>query len=121
MGLLDKAAASGGEEAKPVAKAKTVAKAKPVAKAAAKAKTVKTQKPAKAKKARAPRARPVGLADDYELATTMNRRITWLVNFIINFGVLFAAIFISMSDTGITTILYAVSAGIIILNGISSQ
>ena len=119
MGLLDKAAASGGEEAKPVAKAKTVAKAKPVAKAAAKAKTVKTQKPAKAKKARAPRARPVGLADDYELATTMNRRITWLVNFIINFGVLFAAIFISMSDTGIvTTILYAVSAGIIILNGI---
>ena len=61
---------------------------------------------------------PVGLADDYELATTMNRRITWLVNFIINFGVLFAAIFISMSDTGITTILYAVSAGIIILNGI---
>ena len=119
MGLLDKAAASGGEEAKPVAKAKTVAKAKPVAKAAAKAKTVKAQKSAKAKKARAPRARPVGLADDYELATTMNRRITWLVNFIINFGVLFAAIFISMSDTGIvTTILYAVSAGIIILNGI---
>ena len=119
MGLLDKAAASGGEEAKPVAKAKTVAKAKPVAKAAAKAKTLKAQKSAKAKKARAPRARPVGLADDYELATTMNRRITWLVNFIINFGVLFAAIFISMSDTGIvTTILYAVSAGIIILNGI---
>ena len=90
-----------------------------LSKAAAKAKPVKAQKPAKAKKARAPRARPVGLADDYELATTMNRRITWLVNFIINFGVLFAAIFISMSDTGIvTTILYAVSAGIIILNGI---
>ena len=61
----------------------------------------------------------MGLGEDYELASNMNRRISWLVNFIINFGVLFAAIFISMSDTSVvTTILYAVSLGIIILNAI---
>tara|TARA_B100000035_G_scaffold226383_1_gene194816 strand:- start:3149 stop:3994 length:846 start_codon:yes stop_codon:yes gene_type:complete len=120
MGLLDKAAASGGEEAKPVAKAKPVATAKPVAKAkAVKAKPARAEKPVKAKKARAPRARPVGLAEDYELATNMNRRISWLVNFIINFGVLFAALFIASSDTGIiTTILFATSGGIIILNAV---
>ena len=120
MGLLDKAAASSGEESKPAAKAKPVAKAKAVAKAKpVKAKPVKAEKAAKTKKVKTPRARPVGLAEDYELATTMNRRISWLVNFVINFGVLFAAIFISLSDTGVvTTILYAVSLGIIILNAV---
>ena len=120
MGLLDKAAASEGDEkktkavakAKPVAKAKAVAKAKPVAKA-------KAARPAKVKKERAPRARPMELSDEYELATKMNRRISTLVNFIINFGVLFAALFIASSDTGIiTTILFATSGGIIILNAI---
>ena len=112
MGLLDKAAASGSEETKPKAKAKPVAKA-------AKAKPVKTAKPAKTKKVRAPRARPMGLAEDYELASNMNRRISWLVNFIINFGVLFAALFIASSDTGvITTILFATSGAIIILNAV---
>ena len=91
-----------------------VAKAKAV-----KAKPARAEKPAKTKKARAPRARPVGLAEDYELATNMNRRISWLVNFIINFGVLFAALFIASSDTGIiTTILFATSGGIIILNAV---
>jgi hypothetical protein len=120
MGLLDKAAASGGEEAKPVVKAKPVAKAVPVAKAkAVKAKPARAEKAVKAKKARAPRARPVGLAEDYELATNMNRRISWLVNFIINFGVLFAGLFIASSDTGIiTTILFATSGAIIILNAV---
>jgi len=118
MGLLDKAAASEGDEKKP----KAVAKAKPVAKAVAKAKPVakaKAARPAKVKKERAPRARPMGLSEDYELATKMNRRISSLVNFFINFGVLFAALFIASSDTGIiTTILFATSGGIIILNAI---
>ena len=118
MGLLDKAAASDGEEKKP----KAVAKAKPVAKAVAKAKPVakaKAARPAKAKKERAPRARPMELSGDYELATSMNRRISALVNFLINFGVLFGALFIASSDTGlITTILFATSGGIIILNAI---
>jgi hypothetical protein len=122
MGLLDKAAASEGEEKKPKAVAKAVAKAKPVAKAVAKAKPVakaKASRPAKVKKERAPRARPMGLSEDYELATKMNRRISSLVNFFINFGVLFGALFIASSDTGIiTTILFATSGGIIILNAI---
>ena len=122
MGLLDKAAASEGEEKKPKAVAKAVAKAKPVAKAVAKAKPVakaKAARPAKVKKERAPRARPTGLSEDYELATKMNRRISSLVNFFINFGVLFGALFIASSDTGIiTTILFATSGAIIILNAI---
>ena len=117
MGLLDKAAASGSEDPKP--KAKAVAKAKPVAKAKAKAKPVKAQRAAKVKKERAPRARPMELSDDYELATKMNRRISSLVNFFINFGVLFAALFIASADTSIvTTILFTISGGIIILNAI---
>ena len=118
MGLLDKAAANEGEEKKP----KAVAKAKPVAKAVAKAKPVakaKAARPAKVKKERAPRARPMELSGDYELATNMNRRISSLVNFLINFGVLFGALFIASSDTGlITTILFATSGAIIILNAI---
>lgn len=122
MGLLDKAGA-GNEvtkaavpKAKPAAIAIESKSATPV-KAAKVAKAAKPAKAAKAKKAKAPRARPMGLGEDYELASNMNRRISWLVNFIINFGVLFAAIFISMSDTSVvTTILYAVSLGIIILN-----
>ena len=123
MGLLDKAAASGGDEskakAKAVPKAKAVAKAKPVAKAKAVAKPAKAAKPAKVKKERAPRARPMELSDEYELASKMNRRISSLVNFFINFGVLFAALFIATSDTGIvTTILFAASGGIIIINAI---
>ena len=120
MGLLDKAAAAGGNETGP---AKAVAKAKPMAKAVAKAKpaakAVAKAKPAakKTAKAKVPRARPAELSGDYELASNVNRRISWLVNFIVNFGVLFAAIFIATSDTGVvTTILFAVSGGIIIVN-----
>jgi len=116
MGLLDKAAAAGGNEtaaAKP--KAVEVAKAKTVAKAVAKAKPA--AKAAKAAKVKAPRARPASLSSDFELASGMNRRISWLVNFIVNFGVLFAAIFIAAGDTSVvTTILFAVSGGIIIVN-----
>jgi len=124
MGLLDKAGAGNEATKAAVPKAKPAAiaieskSATPV-KAAKVAKAAKPAKAAKAKKAKAPRARPMGLGEDYELASNMNRRISWLVNFIINFGVLFAAIFISMSDTSVvTTILYAVSLGIIILNAI---
>ena len=118
MGLLDKAAASDKEDTKPKAKAKkAAAKAKPVK--AAKAKPVKAERTPKAKKVKAPRARPMELSDEYELASTMNRRISSLVNFVINFGVLFAALFIGANDTNlITTILFATSGGIIILNAI---
>ena len=118
MGLLDKDAASDKEDTKPKAKAKkAAAKAKPVK--AAKAKPVKAERAPKAKKVKAPRARPMELSDEYELASTMNRRISSLVNFVINFGVLFAALFIGANDTNlITTILFATSGGIIILNAI---
>lgn len=118
MGLLDKAAASDKEDTKPKAKAKkAAAKAKPAK--AAKAKPVKAERAPKAKKVKAPRARPMELSDEYELASTMNRRISSLVNFVINFGVLFAALFIGANDTNlITTILFATSGGIIILNAI---
>ena len=88
-----------------------------MAKAAAKAKPAcQDTKASQTKKARAPRARPVGLADDYELATTMND-ITWLVNFI-NFGVLFVHFHLDVGYRNCHDDLYAVSAGIIILNGI---
>ena len=74
MGLLDKAAASGGEEAKPVAKANR-RQGQACGESCSKGQTVKAQKPAKARKhVRLEHAR--WLADDYELATTMNRRIT---------------------------------------------
>jgi len=116
MGLLDKAGASTDEKKPAVAKA-VAKKPEPVTVAAAK--RAKPAKAVKAKKAREPRARPMGLAEDYELASKMNRRISWLVNFVINFGVLFAALFIMISDTNVvTTILVAVSGVIIILNGI---
>ena len=119
MGLLDKAAASDNEDPKPKAKAKRKAAAKAKPAKAVKAKPVKAERPAKVKKARAPRARPMELSDEYELASKMNRRISSLVNFIINFGVLFAALFIASADTGvITTILFATSGAIIILNAI---
>lgn len=113
MGLLDKAGSTTEEKKAPAPKA-----AAPAPKAAKPVKA-KPAKAAKAAKPKAPRARPMGLAEDYELASTMNRRISWLVNFAINFGVLFAALFIAASDTGIiTTILFGVSFAIIILNAI---
>ena len=118
MGLLDKAGATTDEKKPAVAKAVAKAPA-PEPVPIATAKKAKPAKAVKAKKAKAPRPRPMGLADDYELATKMNRRISWLVNFGINFGVLGAAIFMMLSDTNVvTTILVAVSMAIIIINGI---
>jgi len=116
MGLLDKAGTTAEEKKTPAPK--TVVTATQPAESA-KAKPTKAAKAAKTTNPKAPKARPMGLADDYELASNMNRRISWLVNFAINFGVLFAALFIAASDTGIiTTILFGVSFAIIILNAI---
>jgi len=119
MGLLDKAGNVGKTEDKPKAVAKAIPKA--VAKAPAPiavtpaAKKVVSKKPAKAKKAKTPRT--TGLPDGFELASTMNRSISWWVNFAVNFSVLLVAIAMSTSDTGMTTtILYAVSGILIILN-----
>lgn len=130
MGLLDKA--GGPSESKP--KAKAVAKAKPVAKAVAKAKPVakavqkapepvavaepKAKKAKRAKKERKPRAaRASGLPDGFEMANKLDRTMSWFVNFAWNFGVLFAALFMMASDTGlVTTILIVVALVMMILN-----
>jgi hypothetical protein len=119
MGLLDKAGNVGKTEDKPKAVAKAIPKA--VAKAPAPvavtpaAKKVISKKPAKAKKAKTPRT--TGLPDGFELASTMNRSISWWVNFAVNFSVLLVAIGMSTSDTGFTTtVLYAVAGLMLILN-----
>ena len=119
MGLLDKAGNVGKTEDKPKAVAKAIPKA--VAKAPAPiavtpaAKKVVSKKPAKAKKAKTPRT--TGLPDGFELASTMNRSISWWVNFAVNFSVLLVAIGMSTSDTGFTTtVLYAVAGLMLILN-----
>jgi histone H1/5 len=136
MGLLDKA--GGASEPKPkakaVAKPKAVAKAKPVAKAVAKAKPVakavekvaapvavtepKANKEKKAKKARKPRAnRSSGIPDGFEMANKLDRTMSWFVNFAWNFGVLFAALFMMASDTGlVTTILIVAALIMMVLN-----
>ena len=119
MGLLDKAGNVGKTEDKPKAVAKAIPKA--VAKAPAPiavtpaAKKVVSKKPAKAKKAKTPRT--TGLPDGFELASAMNRSISWWVNFAVNFSVLLVAIGMSTSDTGFTTtVLYAVAGLMLILN-----
>jgi len=126
MGLLDKASGASPKD-KPVAKsvakakpaAKAVAKAKPAAKAVAKAQpAAKVADSAAAKKPKKEKAaRPVGLPAGFELANTLDRTMSWFVNFGWNFGVLIAAIFMMMSDTGIvTTILLGVSFVMMLLN-----
>ena len=123
MGLLDKAGNVGitpEKTPKAVAKAipKAVAKAPAAVAIPAAAKTAvskKAAKPVKAKRAKTPRT--TGLPEGYELASVMNRSISWWVNFAVNFSVLLVAIAMTTSDTGVTTtILYAVSGVMIILN-----
>ena len=128
MGLLDKAGGASPKD-KPIAKAvakakpvaKAVAKAKPVAKAVAKAKpaakVAEKVAPAQKKEKKAKAPRPVGLPEGFDLANTLDRTMSWVVNFAWNFGVLIAAIFMMMSDTGvITTILLAVSFVMMLIN-----
>ena len=128
MGLLDKAGGAGNTEDKPKVVAK--AKAKPVAKAKAVAKQVvaepvqtvedvkpveKKEKKKREKKQKTPR--PAGLPEGFELANKLDRSMSWFVNFGWNFGVLIAALFMAASDTGtITTILFAVSFVMMVLN-----
>lgn len=115
MGLLDKAGNVGTTEEKPKAVAKAVPKAVAKKPAPVKAAAPKAAKPVKAKKVKAPRTS--GLPEGYELASPMNRSISWWVNFAVNFSVLLVAIGMATSDTGMTTtILFAVSGILIILN-----
>ena len=98
MGLLDKANTAGSEtkEVPPKAVAKK-AVAKPIPQTvAAVAKPVKAAKAAKAPRVKKPKLSTAGLPEGYEIATQNSRFLAWLMNFIWNFGVLFAAIFLSV-------------------------
>lgn len=118
MGLLDKAGNVGTTpDEKPKAVAKAVAKAAPkaVAKPKAAAKTKVSAKPVKAKKVKTPRT--TGLPEGYELASKMNRSISWWINIAVNFSALTAALVLTASNTGtITTYLYILSILLIFLN-----
>ena len=94
MGLLDKASDVGSKAAKkPVAKAvpkaKAVAKAVPKAKAASPA-PVQIAEPVVAK---AVKARPQGLPENFEIASANARRIAWFTNFVVNLGPIFMFLF----------------------------
>jgi hypothetical protein len=119
MGLLDKAGnVETTPDKKPKAVAKAVAKAAPkaVAKPKAAVKTTVSAKPVKAKKVRTPRT--TGLPEGYELASKMNRSISWWVNIAVNFSVLIAGLgMVIFADTGVTTTgLFGLAAVMIILN-----
>lgn len=118
MGLLDKAGNVGTTpDKKPKAVAKAVAKAAPkaVAKPKAAVKTTVSAKPVKAKKVRTPRT--TGLPEGFELASKMNRSISWWINIAVNFSALTAALVLTASNTGtITTYLYILSILLIFLN-----
>lgn len=119
MGLLDKA---GNVETTPDKKPKAVAKAvakvapKAVAKPKAVVNTTVSAKPVKAKKVRT--ARTTGLPEGYELASKMNRSISWWVNLAVNFSVLITGLgMVVFGDTGVTTTgLFGLAAVMIILN-----
>ena len=123
MGLLDKVETKDevAKKAKPVAKA-----AKPVAKAAKAVAKKATPAPQKAKKEKNPKvkkARPEGLSSDFEIASSLNRVISWWVNFTVNFSVLIGALVMSVTTGGAsggtaTTLLFAGAGLIFIFNGV---
>ena len=123
MGLLDKVETNDEsvKKAKPVAKAaKPVAKA---AKAAAKKATPAPQKAKKEKKPKVKKARPEGLSSEFEIASSLNRVISWWVNFTVNFSILIGALVMSVTTGGgsggfATTLLFAGAGLIFIFNGI---
>ena len=112
MGLLDKVESNETESKKKApakaVKAAKVAKAAPVA---AKAAPVKAKKE---KKEKVKKARPAGLSSEFEIAPKLSRVISWWVNFLANFSVLIAALFMSAFTGGQsggleTTILFIVA------------
>jgi hypothetical protein len=125
MGLLDKAGNVGTtpeKGPKAVAKAipKAVAKAPAAVAIPAAAKTAvskKAAKPVKAKKVKTPRT--TGLPEGYELASIMNRSISWWINFAVNFSLLVTALaqnMLSGGGGGVNTYLFVAAGILIILN-----
>ena len=121
MGLLDKVESNETESTKKApakaAKAAKVAKAAPVAAKAA------PTKPKKEKKEKVKKARPAGLSSEFEIAPKLSRVISWWVNFLANFSVLIAALFMSAFTGGQsggleTTILFIVAIVVWFFNAI---
>ena len=121
MGLLDKVESNETESTKKdpakAVKAAKVAKAAPVAAKAAPA------KPKKEKKEKVKKARPAGLSSEFEIAPKLSRVISWWVNFLANFSVLIAALFMSAFTGGQsggleTTILFIVAIVVWFFNAI---
>ena len=121
MGLLDKVESNETESTKKApakaVKAAKVAKAAPVAAKAAPA------KPKKEKKEKVKKARPAGLSSEFEIAPKLSRVISWWVNFLANFSVLIAALFMSAFTGGKsggleTTILFIVAIVVWFFNAI---
>ena len=121
MGLLDKVESNETESTKKApakaVKAAKVAKAAPVAEKAAPA------KPKKEKKEKVKKARPAGLSSEFEIAPKLSRVISWWVNFLANFSVLIAALFMSAFTGGQsggleTTILFIVAIVVWFFNAI---
>ena len=121
MGLLDKVESNETESTKKApakaVKAAKVAKAAPVAAKAAPA------KPKKEKKEKVKKARPDGLSSEFEIAPKLSRVISWWVNFLANFSVLIAALFMSAFTGGQsggleTTILFIVAIVVWFFNAI---
>ena len=121
MGLLDKVE-SNETESKKKAPAKAVKAAK-VAKAAPVAAKAAPTKPKKEKKEKVKKARPAGLSSEFEIAPKLSRVISWWVNFLANFSVLIAALFMSAFTGGQsggleTTILFIVAIVVWFFNAI---
>ena len=121
MGLLDKVESNETERTKKApakaAKAAKVAKAAPLAAKAAPAKAKKE------KKEKVKKARPAGLSSEFEIAPKLSRVISWWVNFLANFSVLIAALFMSAFTGGQsggleTTILFIVAIVVWFFNAI---
>ena len=116
MGLLDKVETK--EEV--VKKAKPAAKA---AKAVAKKATPAPKKASKVKKVKVKKARPEGLSSEFEIASGLNRVISWWVNFTVNFSLLIGALVMSVTTGGAsggfaTTLLFLGAGLVFIFNGI---
>ena len=122
MGLLDKVESNEKDVAKKAdAKAKKVTKATPVKEE--KPASVKEKKEKKAKKQKVKKPRPAGLSSEFEIAPKLSRVISWWVNFLANFSVLIAALFMSAFTGGKsggleTTILFIIAIVVLFFNAI---
>lgn len=127
MGLLDKSKNMETTTVKAPEIAKAAVVVEKAVKAAKPAKAVKPAKPVReknVKEKRVKKARPKrvrGLPKDYQLAERVPRYISWLVNFIVNFGLILGAIPLMMFDSGasgtpIYTWMLVASFLVIILN-----